>query len=147
MLAALAIGAGCSDDTPREPVFPADYAATYMEVRDCRQSGDHDLNMVRVVADPAAIATYMDRAGPFPEGAIVIKEEYEFGDMTCAGSIRQWTVMQKLSPGADPDLLDWYWERVDSERRVVEANPTRCASCHRGCGIPPDGHDGTCTVP
>ena len=136
----------CKEDMPPEPVFPADYASTYTEVRDCRQSGDHDLNVVRVLADPVALAAYSDRMEPFPEGATVIKEEYDFGDADCAGPIKQWTVMQKLAEGSDPSNLDWYWERVDADRAVVEEQPPRCAACHQGCA-PPEGYDGTCTVP
>jgi hypothetical protein len=138
----------CGDDTaPVEPLFPANYADTYTEVRDCRQSGDHDLNIVRILADPAALAAYSDRMDAFPPGAIVLKEEYEFGDVDCEGPIRQWTAMEKLEVGADATNLDWFWQRVDADRRVATQNDPRCASCHRGCGVPPDGYDGTCTVP
>ena len=145
-LAPLALVAllGCGDDP--EPMFPEDYASTYVEVRDCRQSGDHDLNQVRILADPAALGPYTDRVDPFPEGAVVLKEEYEFGDVDCSGPIRQWTVMTKLPTGSDPDNLDWFWERVDSDRRVVDEQSPRCAGCHDDCE-PPEGYDFTCTVP
>ncbi len=137
------------DDPPADDVlFPEDYAATYQEVRDCRQSGGaHDINFVRVLSDPAALGPYTDRATAFPEGAIVLKEEYDFGDQTCAGPIKQWTVMVKLAAGANPDALDWQWQRVSNLRDVVEADAPRCIGCHQGCGVPPDGYDGTCTVP
>ena len=115
-------------------------------MRDCRQSGDHDLNQIRILADPAALGPYTDRADPFPEGAVVLKEEYEFGDVDCSGPIRQWTAMTKLPTGSDPDNLDWFWERVDSGRRVVDEQNPRCAGCHDDCE-PPDGYDFTCTVP
>jgi hypothetical protein len=146
--AILAMAASCSDDMSMmsDPAFPTDYASTYTEVRDCRQSGDHDLNMVRVLADPTALAAYSDRTEPFPEGALVLKEEYEFGDADCAGPIKQWTVMEKLAVGSDPDNLDWFWQRVDGDRTVLEEQTPRCAACHQAC-VPPDGYDGTCTVP
>lgn len=146
---ALVLG-GCGDDPEEpaaQPLFAADYASAYQEVRDCRQSGDHDLNVVRVLADPSAGDTYRDRDAPFAPGAVVVKEEYDFGDPTCAGPIKQWTAMRKLAPGEGDEALGWQWQRVDSERRVVEEAPTRCVSCHQGCGVSPDGHDGTCTVP
>lgn len=143
----LATTMACGDDTPMStPVFPSDYATTYTEVRDCRQSGDHDLNVVRVLADPAALAAYSDRTEPFPEGAVVLKEEYEFGDVDCTGPITQWTVMEKLAVGADPANLDWFWQRVDGDGTVLDENLPRCAACHQAC-VPPDGYDGTCTVP
>ena len=148
-IASCILGSSCEDDPPMgpEPVLPEDYAATYTEVRDCRQSGDHDLRVVRVLADPVALAAYADRSAPFPPGAIVVKEEYEFGDTACEGSIEQWTVMEKLEVGSDPDMLDWRWQTIDTDRRVANENEPRCAGCHAGCGVPPDGYDGTCTVP
>lgn len=138
---------GCGDDDTGPALFPMDYAATYTEVRNCRQSGDHDLNTVRVLADPIAMAAYSDRSVPFPEGATVLKEEYDFGDTTCTGPIKQFTVMQKLPVGSAPDLLDWHWQRVDADFVVVGDNTPRCPACHQSCGVPPDGYDGTCTVP
>jgi hypothetical protein len=149
IVAALALlGAGCpNDDMGPEPFLPEDYAATYTEVRDCRQSGDHDLHVVRVLADPVALAAYADRSEPFPAGAIVVKEEYGFGDVDCSGSIEQWTVMEKLEVGSDPENLDWLWQTIDADRTVKNENEPRCAICHTICGVPPDGYDGTCTVP
>jgi len=140
--------AGCPTDPPLGPaVVPPDYQDTYTEVRNCRQSGDHDLNMVRVLADPAALVAYRDRAAPFPEGAIVIKEEFEFGDATCAGSIKQITVMERVAVGSAPSLLDWHWQQLDPDLNVLSDNASRCPACHQMCGVAPDGYDGTCTVP
>ncbi|MCA9651082.1 MAG: cytochrome P460 family protein [Myxococcales bacterium] len=130
-----------------EPLFPADYEASYVEVRNCRGSGDHDLNNIRILADPVALPYYQDRQGAFPEGAVVIKEEYDFGDTTCEGELKQWTVMRKLAADASPDTLDWEWQRVDEQRRVVGEDEMRCISCHTGCGVPPDGFDWTCSIP
>lgn len=144
-LAFVLAAAGCGDGPA--PLFPEDYAETYTEVRDCRQSGDHDLHMIRVLADDVALDTYADRSAPFPAGATVIKEEYDFGDFDCTGPIVQWTVMQKLDEGESPERLDWEWQTVDADRFVTEDDPQRCANCHQGCGVPPDGFDGTCTVP
>jgi hypothetical protein len=139
---------GCPEEVvPVDPLFPASYASTYTEVRNCRQSGDHDLNIVRVLADPIALAAYENRDEPFPIGATVVKEEYEFGDTTCEGPIQQWTVMQKLEVGSSTATLDWSWQRVDALRVVLDADERRCISCHTACGRPPDGYDGTCTIP
>ena len=30
-------------------------------------------------------------------------------------------------------------------RRVISENASRCIGCHTGCGVPPDGYEGTCT--
>ncbi len=143
---ALALAACPGDDGP-EPLFPADYDADYAEVRNCRPSGDHDLNNIRILADPDAAALYQSRGAPFPAGAVVLKEEYEFDDLDCAGPIKQWTVMVRRATGSAPDLLDWSWQRVDAARRVVGEDEPRCVQCHKGCGGPPDGFDGTCAMP
>ncbi|HUQ07704.1 MAG TPA: cytochrome P460 family protein [Kofleriaceae bacterium] len=145
-----AVAAGCSGDDGgdgRTPLFAADYATTYREVRDCRSSGDHDLQQIRVLADPAAYDVYMARTGTFPVGAVVLKEQFDFGDATCAEDPVQWTVMVKTAAGGDPLHLGWQWQRVDAARRVVTENDSRCFGCHAECGVEPDGFDGTCAVP
>jgi hypothetical protein len=135
--------AGCPDDSG--PAFPADYAATFVELRDCRKSGDHDLAFVRVLGDAAAVAPYQDRVAPFPDGSVVIKEEYDFADATCEGPIVQWTVMVK--DASLSDQLGWSWQKVDEERQVVEVDGAGCIGCHRSCADQGVGHDGTCAEP
>lgn len=148
----LSLAPGCSGDddgggaSGPVPSFPADYAATYVEVRDCRNSGDHELNRIRVLADPAALGPYRDRNADFPVGAVVLKEEHDFADTDCTGAPVRWTVMTRLATGSAPGTLDWDWQDVDAERRVVSENDSRCIGCHTGCGVPPDGYLGTCTV-
>jgi hypothetical protein len=143
---AVVLAAGRGDDGGGEPVFPADYAATYQEVRDCRGSADHDLGQIRVLADPAALGPYQARDVPFPLGAVVLKAEYDFGDPGCTGEITQWTVMVR-DDGGDAAALGWRWQRVDRQRRVITENEPRCFGCHLECGVPPDGYQGTCAVP
>jgi hypothetical protein len=152
LVAALAAVAGCGDDGGTiEPdvKFPIEtYADTYVEVRDCRQSGGaHDINHIRVLADPAALDPYNNRTDPFAEGAIVLKEEYELGDTTCSGPVVQWSVMVRLGADAPAELMGWSWQRVSSLGVVLEDDTPRCFGCHQGCGFPPDGYEGTCTVP
>ena len=141
------IGCPGDEDPIVEPDFPADYASSYVEVRDCRGSGDHDLNNIRILASPSALAPYRDRLDPFPEGAVVLKEEYDFGDFSCEGPIKQWTVMRRLADDSAPDTLDWAWQRVDAERVVVDEDGQRCIGCHTGCGVEPEGYEWTCAVP
>lgn len=148
LLAVSCSGTGDDDDDGPAPDFPADYAATYVEVRDCRSSGDHDLNYVRMLADPAALAPYQNRDAPFPVGSVVLKEEFDFTDTTCAGPIKQWTVMTRLADGTAPTALDWRWQRVDADRNVVGVDTPRCYGCHTGCGVPSEGgYEGTCAHP
>jgi hypothetical protein len=140
----------CGDDggeTVDQALFPADYAATYQQVRNCRNSLDHDLHRIRVLASPEAMAAYTGRTAPFPTGAIVLKEEYESSDTTCAGPVVQWTVMQKLPAGSAPTSLDWTWQEIDADRQMTDKDIKRCVGCHSDCGKAPEGYDGTCTVP
>ena len=145
----LLVVTGCpGDDEPDiAPLFPADYDASYVEVRNCRNSGDHSLHSIRILVDPAARTPYEGRVEPFPVGAVVLKEEYDFGDTTCEGELLTWTVMQKLETGSSPDTLDWAWQTVDPDRVVVDEDEPRCIACHTGCGVAPDGYDGTCAMP
>jgi hypothetical protein len=140
-------GGDDDDDAGAEPLFPEDYAADYALVRDCRGSGDHDLNNIRILAGPSALEPYQGRLTPFPVDAVVLKEEYDFGDLTCEGPIKQWTVMQRLPTGSSPSTLDWTWQRVDAQRKVLDTDVPRCIGCHTACGVGPDGYEGTCAVP
>tara|TARA_R110002096_G_scaffold44524_9_gene119887 strand:+ start:45961 stop:46428 length:468 start_codon:yes stop_codon:yes gene_type:complete len=148
VLALAALSYGCSDDADSTPpLFPDDYQTSYVEVRNCRPSGDHELNNIRILAAPDALVSYRDRNENFSEGAVVLKEEYEFDDRDCLGEVKQWTVMRKLADGTDPSALDWDWQKVDGAGVVVEENTPSCFGCHTGCGSAPDGFDGTCAVP
>lgn len=135
------------DDGGPPPAFPEDYERSYVEVRNCRGSGDHDLNNIRILVDAAALAPYQGREAPFPAGAVVLKEEYDFGDTSCSGELKQWTVMRKLADGSAPETLDWAWQQVDESRRVVDEDAPRCIGCHQGCGVEPDGYGWTCAMP
>jgi hypothetical protein len=143
-LAAVAAGATAGCDEAAAPSFPADYAASFTLVRGCRSSGDHELHRIRVLADPAALASYTSRAARFPEGAVVLKEEYDFADSDCRGPILEWTVMRRLAGG---ERGGWAWQRVSAGRQVESEDEPRCIGCHQQCGVAPDGHDGTCAVP
>ena len=137
----------CGGGDDQKAIFPADYASSYVQVRPCRSSPDHDLNNVRVLADPLALEAYMMRDRPFPTGAVVLKAEYDPSDTTCTGPITMWTVMVQLAVGSAPSMLDWHWQKVDASGTVATDNDPRCYGCHTTCGVPPDGYMGTCSVP
>jgi hypothetical protein len=124
-------------------VFPDDYASTYQEVRDCRRSPDHDLNYIRVLASPDAVAPYQGRTLPFPVGAVVLKAEY--ADDAC-DDLDRFTVMRKEEAGYAPDSGDWSWQRVSRDFKVEPIDDARCIGCHALCP-PPEGYDFTCAVP
>lgn len=143
--------AGCGEppapEPEHEPLFPADYAASYTEVRNCRTGGEHDLNVIRVLADAAAVGPYVNRDEAFPVGAVVLKEEYDFSDTGCSEGVLRWTVMSRLEAGSSPGTLDWRWQTVDAERSVVDQDAARCHGCHTDCTPENGGYEGTCTVP
>jgi len=147
ILLVLAAACGGGDDGGTTELFPAGYAASYTEVRDCRPSGDHDLNNVVVLADPSAVEAYQLRDRPFPVGAVLLKAEYDFGDDTCTGPIQLWTVMVRRAAGSSPATLDWRWQKVDADRKVITDDEPRCIGCHTTCGVAPDGYAGTCSIP
>jgi hypothetical protein len=131
---------GCSDSaSPPDAIFPADYAATYQEVRSCRRSLEHAAN-IRVLVSPDAYAPYADRSAPFPVGSIVLKEQYDPSDLDCAEPLQQFTVMQKLDDG-------WAWQQTDADLHEVDVKIENCINCHDVCGKPPQGYDGTCAEP
>jgi hypothetical protein len=142
---------GCGTDVPPEPpIFPADYASTYMEVRNCRPSLEHGSVNIRVLASPDALTPYTGRMVPFPTGSILLKEEYAESDLACAGPIKFWTVMQKLADDSSPATIDWQWQKLDASRHVTMSNDETCIMCHAMCLPPPDGTGGylhTCTEP
>ncbi|MCX5746807.1 MAG: cytochrome P460 family protein [Proteobacteria bacterium] len=138
----------CTDPTPevKDPLFPADWATSFTEVRNCRASSDHDLNNIRVVVDAAALGPYTTRTSAIPEGAVVLKPEYDFGDVDCSGIPVQWTVMVR-DDSQPSSHLGYRWQRVDAAMKVVSENESRCFNCHAGCGVAPDGYQGTCAIP
>ncbi len=142
----LLAAASCSGDAGKPVIFAADYAATYTEVRNCRPSVEHGPVNIRVLAAPDALDAYETRAAPFATGAILLKEEYPDADTTCAGPIKDWTVMEKLDDGSAPATLDWHWQKVDAKRHVMMDDDMTCIACHTNCG-PPDGYLHTCTAP
>jgi hypothetical protein len=153
---AAALALGCGDDGGARPIdagqadasaplFPADWAASFTEVRDCRGSADHLLNRIRVVVDDAALGPYQDRATPFPDGATALKVEY--GSDDCSDSPIRFTVMVK--DAARTDALGWRWQDVDADRVVTEVDGASCRTCHAACTGAGDavGYDFTCTEP
>jgi hypothetical protein len=117
-----------------EPIFPANYRDTFVEVRDCRLAIEHGGVMIRVFANSLAAEPYRRLENPLPAGSIVIKEEYDGVD--CNGDLFRWTAMRKEAPGFDPDDGDWSWQRLDAPSRQVTCNDKGCPgfpciACHR----------------
>jgi hypothetical protein len=142
---------GCSDDAPgpdasppRAAIYPADYAATYQEVRSCRYSLDHDLMRIRILVSPGHAASYLARTAPIPAGAIVLKEQFDEADTTCTGPIKKLSAMYRLDTGTSPEKLDWEWQETDPTGLDTTEDELKCSSCHYACR---GGFDGTCAEP
>jgi hypothetical protein len=126
------------DGTPTvgiEPIFPADYRDSFVEVRDCRLAIEHGGVMIRVYANPIGAQPYIENANPLPEGSIVIKEEFNGVDCSNDAELVRWAAMRKEAPGFDPEDADWRWQRVNAPSRAVECEgklcPTfPCLGCH-----------------
>ena len=146
MMRALVLLAACSASEGAPAIFPADYAASYQEVRDCRRSLEHAAT-VRILASPDAFTAYAGRSEAFPVGSIVLKEQYAVDDVACAKPIVRYTVMQKLAAQSSPPTLDWEWQQTGPDFRETPKDITTCTSCHSVCGKAPMGYDGTCAEP
>lgn len=138
------LATGCPEPPePVDPIFPEDYRGFYTMVRDCRRSIEHDLVFVQVWADPTSVDAYVTREGSFPDGSLIVKEE--FRDEACSDMVG-WAVMRR-EVGYAPEAGDWHWQEVADDRTVVlDGHLVDCFLCHEDCGRPPEGFDWTCAV-
>jgi hypothetical protein len=140
-LAAFVLGlvaaGGCAQvDSPTpEKVLPADYKMTFVQVRDCRSSVEHDLAYVVVRARPEVVSVYNSGPYPFAAGTLLVKEQY--ADARCA-QLSGYTVMRKEAGGS------WAWYRLDRIGTPIEQGKVpRCIACHETC----TARDQTCSEP
>ena len=113
-----------------QPVFPANYRASFTEVRGCRFSAAHGGVNVRVWANAIGAQPYVDLANPLPQDTVVVKEEFNGPDCNDDSTLVQWRAMRKEAPGFDPVDGDWHWQRVSPQRVVVFDTKDTCISCH-----------------
>ncbi|MDX2170234.1 MAG: cytochrome P460 family protein [Deltaproteobacteria bacterium] len=117
---------------PIEPIFPANYRDTFVEVRDCRNSVEHGSVSIRVLVNPESAAAYQRNENPLPLGTTVVKEEFDGPDCSNDAELVRWRPMRKEAPGFDPDDGDWAWQWVDAPSRSVRFNDkATCIGCHR----------------
>jgi hypothetical protein len=142
---------GCSSSTadpPAQPivippVWAADFAKSYTQVRPCGMSPspDHDFHYVTIWTDKASATLYQNRdpKQPLADGAVVLKPEYE--DKKCTVLITM-TAMRR-EKGFDAMHGDWHWQKADKTGTVVQDGKVeRCFSCHGGATCP---YDWTCS--
>ena len=148
-LGGLGLG-GCDDGaasaTPDAYLTWETLALEYAQVLPCRDSHDHDLRSVRILANAAAVERYVQcvRLGhpcdaPFEVGATLVKYEYELPGCVPAELVSI-TVSERLPDGSFPEGGDWRWLRLGPDLKVEEDGaPTRCLDCHRQHCAPPSG--------
>lgn len=153
LLGGLGLGAGLAGcDDGAAPATPDAYltwetlALEYAQVLPCRDSHDHDLRSVRILANAAAVERYVQcvRLGhpcdaPFEVGATLVKYEYELPGCVPAELVSI-TVSERLPDGSFPEGGDWRWLRLGPDLKVEEDGaPIRCLDCHRQHCAPPSG--------
>ena len=124
-----AASAGCPP--PPEPIFPADYRLSFIEVRSCRIGNEHDGHAIRVLANPIAAAAYLAEQNPLPPGSIVVKEEFEGTSCSDGNNLARWSVMRKETAGFDSVDGDWHWQRLRTDGSLFIDGKATCVGCHR----------------
>lgn len=130
---ALGLGALLLAACVEEPLAPADWDTTLVEVSPCTQSGDHSGRFVRILITAGQETTYRTKSGTFPEGTLVLKPEY--ADERCT-DLEELTAMSKAPADAkaSPTLaLGWWWQSMSPDLKVNERPLESCISCHRTC--------------
>jgi hypothetical protein len=114
------------------PIFPSDYRASFVEVRDCRLSIEHGGVNIRVLASPDSARPYLDAANPLPIGSVLVKEEFDGPGCDDRDFVR-WRVMRKEAPGFDSEDGDWHWQWVEPNFavRFDDKQTGSCIDCHR----------------
>ena len=148
LLAGVAV-ASCGDDgdggmdpdpDPEDPVFPADFASSFTEVRDFRSGVPHP-SFLRVYANNTGASDYTAGNYPLAEGSVLVKEIYAD---PLGAQIVGWVAMQKREAGFATSSGDWYWQEVDEDRVVVDSGSIQnCIGCHSACTTT----DWLCTEP
>jgi hypothetical protein len=73
----------------------------------------------------AAFMALTGEAGSFPDGSIIVKENY-----TPDGALDATTVMFKVA-GYNPEHNDWFWAKVLADGTVeAEGQAEGCQACH-----------------
>ena len=128
-----------------EPIFPANYRSTFIEVRDCRFSVEHAAT-IRVWVNSIGADAYLADENPLPVGTVVVKEEFEGGDCSNDAELTSWSVMRKETAGFDKQARDWRFQEVAAPSRTVTINgKSTCIECHTDPGCL--ARDLMCTAP
>lgn len=156
MLALALCLAACDDpasapDGP-PPLFDRAELETLLERVPCRHSHEHDLRHVRIFVDAESAALYQRCVlrdepceQPFAPGALFVKLEYD-REGCLDEEFVGYTATRKVEPGTYPEGVDWRWQRLDADLRVMQDGaPPVCLRCHIDHCAAPEGHDLRCT--
>jgi hypothetical protein len=133
LLALVVVGSACAEvDNPNpQMVLPGDYRTAFVQVRTCRNSVEHGL--VNVVVRVRAEQKDLYEAGPypFPQGSLVVKEEYR--DSGCT-DLTGYTIMRKEAGGYFAEGGDWQWFTLDPLGTTLkDGKAPTCSHCHAAC--------------
>jgi hypothetical protein len=129
------------------PLFPPDFLDSYILVRDCRFSSDHNLSRVRVYVDSTGAQSYLNGNYPLPVGTVSVKTMNSGDNEQCEGALEEYAVMVKGPSGTAPSTNDWIWQSVNPDRSVRLSGTIfegECITCHEDCT---KGRDYMCTDP
>lgn len=144
LLAVLALAAASCGDSEREvsplPGLPEPNAAAvldYLEQADYRDSwelwpglgerypaSEPHGKLLTTYLNPVALEAVMANEVPLPNGAIIMKENYNED-----GSFFEDTVMYKVE-GYNPEHNDWFWLQVGADGSMLEGKVEGCQACH-----------------
>jgi hypothetical protein len=146
LLLVTAVISACAEiDSPSpKMVLPPDYRTAFAPVLHCGTANEHLLGNKAVVRMHADLAGRFENGPyPYPEGTLIVKEEYPVYDDLCA-NLTGYTVMRKEASGYSPTGGDWQWFSLDSLGTVLkEGKQPTCVSCHDKCNRE-DQRDFTC---
>lgn len=148
-----AAAAGCDDggEPAIESVVPPDFETRWVELRDCRQSIEHELEYVRLLADADTAAMYArcvvessPCSEPFATGATLVKPHYR--DAQCT-ELTGYTAARREAPGESDDASGWRWQVLDADGHVErDGELADCVSCHTTLCGPGAGYDLRCVM-
>lgn len=141
---------GCEPEDGPTSLLSDDWRSTYLEVRGCRASPDHDLEHVALWMDPASKVKWDTCVDAFPEGGSTCTEGFPEGatfvkpqylDGACTQLLRI-SIAKKDRRFAETG--GWHWQEIafDGERESItkDGAQPRCVGCHATC----DGFDQRC---
>jgi hypothetical protein len=132
LVAALSLAACAQVDSPiPEQVLPNDYRTAFVTASDCFSSVEHNFKHVMVRVRMEQKPLYQQAASSFPQGSLVVKEEFDDDDCKSRAG---YTVMRKGQTSSPPLVTDWQWYRLDGDGTVTTKNDKTCLDCHAVCG-------------